>query len=162
MKRFLVLALLLAGFAQPAYAVDAVGAQTVSACGTPNNTPVTGNPYAITMDPQGRVCENSSATTTPLAVTSTNISGTITSGGAFQSIAAASGARKGCLVQNPTNATEPLYVFYGANASATQAKSVSLNPGGSANCSTGSGGVLTDNVSVMAATTGHAFMAQTQ
>lgn len=37
-----------------------VYAQTVSACGTPNNTPVTGNSYPVTQDGTGKLCTSAS------------------------------------------------------------------------------------------------------
>lgn len=134
--------------------------QTVTACGTPNNTAVVGNTYPDTMDPQGRRCVDDTVTATiaSLGATSTAASGTVAAGGTFQSIIAASGSRLGCLIENPTTATEPLYVFFGANGSATTGNSVSLAPGGSVACSTGLV-VLQDNISVTAATTSHAFTA---
>lgn len=97
-----------------------------------------------------------------LALTTTNASGTITSGGTFQSILASSATRKGCLIQNPTTATEPLYVFFGANGSATTANSISLGPGASVSCAVGGLGVATDNVSATATTTSHAYVEMSQ
>lgn len=40
----------------PAGAQDIVSAQTVSACGTPNNTPVVGSSYPVTQDTTGVLC----------------------------------------------------------------------------------------------------------
>lgn len=48
--------LLLLGVPPLAIAQETVKAVTVSACGTPNNTPVVGNPYPITQDTAGRQC----------------------------------------------------------------------------------------------------------
>lgn len=93
--------------------------------------------------------------------TSTDASGTVATGGAFQSIIAANSSRQGCLVQNPVSATEPLYVFFGATANATTSNSFSLNPGQSISCNVG-GLVLTDNIAVTGATTSHAFTAKYQ
>lgn len=42
--------------ASAAHAQDISYAQTVSACGTPNNTPKVGNPYPITQDTTGTLC----------------------------------------------------------------------------------------------------------
>ena len=53
---------------------------------------------------------------TPLGVTSTDDSGTIATGGSYQSAIAASGTRKGCLIQNPTTATEVLNVKFATMA----------------------------------------------
>ena len=91
-------------------------------------------------------------------VTSTNNSGSIITGGTFQTLLAANAARKGCLIQNPTTATEPLYVSVAvATASASIAKSYSLAPGASFSCASGLA-VITDNIAVTAATTAHAFV----
>lgn len=103
----------------------------------------------------------SSTKVIPTAATTANDSGTVTTGGAFQSVIAASASRLGCTIQNPTSATEPLYVFFGTNASASENASITLGPGASVSCAAGVA-VLTDNVSVTAATTGHAFVAMNQ
>jgi hypothetical protein len=91
----------------------------------------------------------------------TNGSSTVTTGGTFQSALAASVSRKGCVVQNPTTATEPLYVYFGATGSATTATSISLAPGQSVSCNSGPL-VLTDNVAVTATTSAHAFVVMSQ
>lgn len=95
------------------------------------------------------------------SLTTTNGSGAIATGGTFQSILAASSTRKGCLIQNPTTASEPLYVYFGANASATTANAITLAPGGAVNCAVGLG-VATDNVSATATTTSHAYVEMSQ
>lgn len=69
----------LAFLSAPAHATDAVGAQTVSACGTPNNTPVVGNPYALTMDTTGKLCVNAAVTASVVGTTSNASSGVATS-----------------------------------------------------------------------------------
>lgn len=82
---------------------------------------------------------------------STDISGTVTSGGTYQTVAAANSLRKNCTVQNPTMATEALNVKFG-----TMAQPYTLSPGQS--ISTNSGGTTaTDAITVTAATTSHAF-----
>jgi hypothetical protein len=93
-------------------------------------------------------------------VTSQNISTTITSGGSFQTLTAANQARNGCLIQNPTTATEPLYVYFGSGT-ASVAASFSLAPGAAVSCSF-NGAVATDAIQVEATTTSHAFTAQIQ
>lgn len=102
------------------------------------------------------ISPNSAATTTPLGVTSTDASGTIGTGGSYQTIIAASGSRKGCLIQNPTTATEVLNIKFG-----TMANPLTLLPGMSIGCSQGSL-VLQDAVTGMAPTSGHAFAATAQ
>jgi hypothetical protein len=52
---FLVIALTFGG-SDDAYAQPIVAAQTVTACGTPNNTPVVGNSYPVTQDTTGKLC----------------------------------------------------------------------------------------------------------
>jgi len=171
------------GFSGPVRAQTA-SATVVSTCGS-GVTYVAGYPYPITQNTAGQQCGTNaggsassvtvtgplgqataaasvSVTVNPNGVTTTNASSTVATGGTFQSAIASSSTRKGCFVQNPTTATEPLFVFFGANGSATTATSVSLSPGASVNCTTGSGQVLTDNVSVTATTTSHAFVAMNQ
>ena len=93
---------------------------------------------------------------------STNASGTITTGGAFQTLIAPNAAanRKGCLIQNPTTATEVLYVNVGS-ASPSTANSFSLAAGASFSCNA-AGVTVSDTISVEAATTSHAFVATYQ
>lgn len=105
--------------------------------------------------------DNTAFATIPSTATSTNGSTTVTTGGTFQSVLASNASRKGCLIQNPAAATESLFVFFGANASATTANSFSLAAGAAISCNAG-GYVLTDNVSVTGATTAHAFVVNSQ
>ncbi len=95
-------------------------------------------------------------------VTSTSGSSTVTTGGTFQSALASNANRKGCLIQNPATATENLFVFFGATGSATTATSFSLPAGAAMSCATGAGFVLTDNVAITGATTGHAYILVSQ
>ena len=104
----------------------------------------------------------SSVTTSPVAATSTPHSGTITAGGTFQVAIASSSTRLGCTIQNPVTATETLFVFFGANGSATTSNSIGLAPGAAVSCTTQTGAVLTDSVDVDAATTGHAYVGFSQ
>lgn len=156
------------GNAQYIAAITATGTATIIA------TPGVGNPQpggggggggggAIT-GPLGQTTAPLSVATTvnPNDVPTTNISGTVTTGGAFQSISASSTTRHGCFIQNPITATETLFVFFGANASATTSNSVGVAPGAAVTCATGAGQVLSDNISVSAATASHAFMGQVQ
>lgn len=78
---------------------------------------------------------------------STDISGTVTLGGTYQQVAAASTARRNCTIQNPTTATEVLNVKLG-----TMAQPYTLSAGMSF-----SSGVASDAITVTAATTSHAF-----
>ncbi len=56
----LVAALAMLQIAAPALAQNTVAAVTVSACGTPNNSPVVGNSYTITQDTTGKLCTSAS------------------------------------------------------------------------------------------------------
>lgn len=134
-------------------------AQPVPACGSVAYT-ANGVPMRLTQTPDGRLC--TSTTSGAITGTTTNASSTITTGGTFQSILASNASRKGCFIQNPITATETLFVFFGANGSATTAKSVNLSPGAAVTCAIGGSGVLTDNVSATATTTAHAFVEMDQ
>jgi hypothetical protein len=93
---------------------------------------------------------------TPSGVTSTDDSGTIATGGTYQPIIGASGTRKGCLIQNPTTATEVLNIKF-----ASMANPFTLLPGMSIGCNQG-GVVLQDAITGTAATGGHAYAALAQ
>lgn len=97
----------------------------------------------------------------PSGVTTTSAAGTVTTGGTFQSVLASNTSRKGCVIQNPVAATETLFVFFGANGSATTGSSFGLAPGAAISCTAGLT-ILTDNVSVTATTTSHAFVVTSQ
>lgn len=92
---------------------------------------------------------------------STDLHATVTTGGTFQSILAFNQNRRGCFVQNPNSATEDLFVYFGPIANATTAGSVDLAKGAAVNCTFGTM-VSTDQVSVTATTTGHAFVFNSQ
>lgn len=83
--------------------------------------------------------------TVPAARSTTAVSSTIAVTNTFQSVFASSAGRTGCLIQN--TGTNPMYVFFGAIASATTAASVKLSAGQSVNCQSG-GIVITDQVSI--------------
>lgn len=94
-----------------------------------------------------------SSTSTP----STDASGTVTAGGTYQTVLASSTSRKGCLIQNPTTATEVLNVKVG-----TMASPFTIPIGGTFSCGTYGSVVVTDAITVTAATTSHAFTAVSQ
>lgn len=96
-------------------------------------------------------------TALPLGATSTDNSGTITTGGSYQSVLASNANRKGCLIQNPSTATEVLNVKVG-----TMASPFTVAVGGTFNCAGPGGLVVTDTITATAATTGHAFSAVSQ
>lgn len=89
--------------------------------------------------------------------TSTDISGTVTLGGTYQTALAANTARKGCLIQNPTTATEILSVKVG-----TMATAYSLPIGATFSCASAGGLIVTDAITLTAATTSHAFAGVSQ
>jgi hypothetical protein len=95
----------------------------------------------------------------PNNVTSVDQSGTIATGGSYQTAIAAPTStpiRQGCLIQNPTTATEVLNVKFGS-----MAQPFTLLPGSSIGCTIGDS-VLQDTITVMAATLGHAYAATSQ
>lgn len=103
-----------------------------------------------------------SSISAPTPVPSTNISGTVTAGGTFQTILAANTTtRKGCSIENPTTATEPLLVYASTPSSPAAGASYSLGPGGIFNCAS-SNVVIGDAIAVTATTTGHAFTGNSQ
>lgn len=143
MKRRVLLALALAG-AFPCHAGTVSGIT-----GTLDVTPVCAT--------GGTVCASGGGSGT---VTSANLSGTIAAGGTFQSfLTAGAGSRKGCALYN-TNATEVLYVYVGSGTPSTS-NSLPIPAGWGWTCNT-SGVVEQSAVSIMAATTGHTFVAWAQ
>lgn len=153
MRLIALLALLL--FATPAWADSAL----VLPDGCAPSTLYSSGVQTTTQNTQGQGCVTGTVTTTPTGVTSTNASSTITLTGTFQSLQVATTTRKGCLVQN--GGTHNMSVFFGAIGGATTAKSVTLLPNASVNCSNPGGTVLTDQVSITG-TTGDAFAAYFQ
>ena len=91
--------------------------------------------------------------------TLTDRSGTVTTGGTSQQIAAANSSRKFLLIENPSNATEVLYVNFTTAASTTAKNSIELNAGGSIQLNAGTY-ITTEAVNVTAVTTSHAFIAK--
>lgn len=90
--------------------------------------------------------------------TLTNRSGTITVGGTAQTAMAANTSRRYLLIRNPATETEPLYFNFTTTAVVTGQPSITLQPG--------EGFVMensfisTELISVVAATTGHKFVAK--
>ena len=82
---------------------------------------------------------------------------TVASGGAFQQVIPA-GNKYDCVIQNPSAATETLFVYFGPIGSATTGGSINLAAGAAVSCSS-NGAIRSDQVSVTATTTGHAFVA---
>lgn len=88
-------------------------------------------------------------------LTSTNLSSTVAVTNTFQSIQVLTAGRNGCAIQN--NDTNTMWVFFGAIAGATKAKSVVLAAGQSVACAVGGIGVLTDQISITGTATGVFF-----
>jgi hypothetical protein len=142
MKTWSPAALLALAVAAPALAADPVG--FVASDGV-NTVPVTAaTPLPVTMG-------------APPVATSTDASGTVAAGGTYQTVFAASPSRKGCLIQNPTTATEVLNIKVGAMASP-----FALPVGQTFSCANPGGLVITDAITITAATTSHAFAAVSQ
>jgi hypothetical protein len=128
-------------------------------------------PCARAADPIGYVAGDGVNTVpvtaaTPLPVTlangaagaaSTDASGTVVTGGTYQTVFVANAGRRGCLIQNPVTASEALNVKAGVMASP-----FTVPIGGSFSCASPGGLVVTDAISVTAATTAHAFAAVSQ
>ena len=98
-----------------------------------------------------------SITTVPGAVTSTDASFTVTLGGTYQTVLAASGTRKGCTFQNPTTATEAVSFKFGSQATA-----YTIAPGAGISCDLPNGLVDQSAITATAATTSHAVSGTSQ
>jgi hypothetical protein len=151
--KFLLLALLAFGSANAAEVTVTVGTAN-SAAGQIITNPVGSNcSGCVALPISGTITSVAGASTAP----SNNGSTTVTTGLTFQTLLAANANRKGCLIQNPTTATEILWVFVGPTASAIVAKSYTIAAGGTFSCATGQI-VISDNIAVTATTSGHAFV----
>ena len=109
--------------------------------GTTATNTTTANGYLSTM-----------AGSLTVPVTDTDKGGTVTLGNTYQTAIASNSSRKGCLIQNPTTATEVLNVEVG-----TSTHPYTLAPGMTFACMVGGGRVITQDIKVTAATTSHAF-----
>lgn len=108
-----------------------------------------GQVRSITVDINGNGCNSLSGG--PTGASSSDISGTIASGGSYQTAAAANSNRKNCTLENPTTATEPLFIKFG-----TMAQPYSLNAGQAISALNGVV-VATDAITVSATTTNHSY-----
>lgn len=102
---------------------------------------------------------NATVSASIIALTSTNLSSTISVTNTFQSIQVSTVGRKGCTVQNNGNNT--MWIFFGPIGSATAVTSFQLLPGTPVSCAVGGLGVLTDQVSITGTAT-DAFTANFQ
>ncbi len=134
-----------------AFLVSPVLAQSVTA---PTYQSATGS----TLYAQGVVVLNAdgSAGGTPQPVTSVTTAGTVAAANTYQSALAASATRKGCAIYN-TSANVEL-IFLGAPGTATAATSIPIPAGGSFNCGSFQGIVITDQISITSATVSSTFV----
>lgn len=131
-----------------------------------------GSPSGLYLKASGvQFCPAESATgtvtaiTTPSGVTSTDASPlTITTGGSYQVVFAASATRKSCLIQNPPTAAlqgiptaEVLSIHLGVQTSV-----FTIPIGGTFSCANVDGTVVQDAILMTGATTAHVFGAVTQ
>ncbi len=93
-----------------------------------------------------------------VAITYTNRSGTITTGGTAQQMMAAAPLRRKLDILNPKTETEDLWISFTTTATASVTTSFYLEPGD--RFIEAGEGCTTQAVSVLAATTGHAWFAQ--
>ena len=96
----------------------------------------------------------------PLRATSTSASGAVTTANTYQSALAANASRKGCAIYNTSAAAQ--LVFLGAPGSANPGSSIPVPAGGSFNCGSFQGLVLTDQISITAATSGATYVVVSQ
>lgn len=153
------LALLIAAAGLLVAALPASAQQTakvLATCGSASGYTAGGTNY-ITVDTTGAQCGTSTGsgggvTTSPVAVSTTARNGTITTGGTAQNAMANNTSRKVWCVTNSATATE--YMFVRANGVAT----VSDTPVAPGQQVCNQPGTIDQGViSVIAATTGHAF-----
>jgi opacity protein-like surface antigen len=95
-------------------------------------------------------------TVQPTTGFSTDISGTVTLGGTYQTVAAASNTRRNCTIQNPSSATESLSVKLG-----TMVSPYVLGAGQSFSTLNATVGA-NDAITLTATTTNHAFAGSCQ
>lgn len=126
------------------------GTWTVQPGNTANTTAWKVDGSAVTQPVSGTV------TAAQVNASSTDFSGTVTLGNTYQTALTSSATRKGCLIQNPPTASEVLNVKVG-----TMASPFVLKAGASFNCAAGNL-VVTDTITITAATTSHAFVGVSQ
>lgn len=96
----------------------------------------------------------------PQRATSTTTNGTIATANTFQSAFAANANRKGCAIYN--NSANAELIFLGAPGSASAATSIPLPAGGSFNCGSFQGIVVTDQISITSATVSSTYVVVSQ
>jgi len=124
--------------------------------------PTYNGPGGNTLVAQGVMVLNSDGTngSLPQRATSTTTNSSVATANTYQSALAASATRKGCAIYNTSANAELL--FLGAPGSATAANSIPLPAGGSFNCGSFQGIVLTDQISITSATVASTFVVVSQ
>lgn len=137
-------------------------ALTASVASAQVAAPTYTGPGGNTLIAQGVVVLNADGTAggLPQRATSTTTNGTVATANTFQSALAANANRKGCAIYN--NSANAELVFLGAPGSATAASAIPLPAGGSFNCGSFQGIVLTDQISITSATAGSSFVVVSQ
>lgn len=133
----------------------------MAACSAGGGGPSSITNLPTTVDTNTGAAGASTLRVTPSTAASTDASSTVTVGGTFQTVFALSTTRKGCFIENPTTATEALYVAVGTSPAAATTNAASLGPGSSFTCANGNI-VISDLIAVTATTNGHAFIAKSQ
>lgn len=96
----------------------------------------------------------------PVRSTSATTNGTIATANTFQNALAANPKRQGCAIYN--NSANAELIYLGAPGSASAATAIPLPAGGSFNCGSFQGLVLTDQISIASATVGSTFVVVSQ
>lgn len=153
----------ISGVVASAPSVHAQASMVYSSCGA-TTIYGAGDARAETQDTLGRKCfvgptapDGNQVTRGPGNAGLTDKSGAVATGGTSQVVYAGGVAALYVMCQNPVDATETLYVNFGAVASTTAKNSYELSPGGKVEFS-GAGFVPTNSVNVTAVTTGHKFI----
>lgn len=130
-------------------AIGSVGVTTLPALPAGTNAIGTVGVTALPSLPSG-TNNIGSVLTAAIGVTTVETGGTTSAtAGTFVSALAASGTRRGCLLQNTSGSV--MYVYLGATSSATISNSLQVSAGGSFGCMPPGGIVLQDNVAVASA-----------
>lgn len=146
--------ILLAVAGAAAFLVSPAHAQVVA--------PTYTGPGGNTMVAQGVITLNSDGTSggLPQRATSTTTNGSVAVANTYQSALAANANRKGCAIYN--NSANAELIFLGAPGSATAANSIPLPAGGSFNCGSFQGIVITDQISITSATVSSTYVVVSQ
>ena len=96
----------------------------------------------------------------PFRASSTTASGSVAVANTFQNALAAAPARKGCAIYNTSVSVELVYL--GAPGNATAATAIPISAGGSFNCGSFQGLVITDQISITSATAAATFVVVSQ